>query len=166
MLASMVTLAGGTALAIGVIALIYVAGMRRKARWVQQPIIRISRALINPRQMRTAGTPGAYASVIQHRGRTSGRSYETPVGAVATDDGFVIALPYGSRVSWLRNVIASRSATIRHEGQTFVVDQPEIVPMAAVEQFFAPGERRTHRVFGVDQCLRLQRAQPQLGEAA
>jgi len=165
-LISIGTLVGVIALAVVAIGLVFLAGMRRKARWVQAPVIWISRAVINPRQMRTAGTPGAYAAVIRHRGRTSGRSYETPIGAVATDDGFVIALPYGARVSWLRNVLASRSATILHEGQSFVVDQPEVVPMTAVERFFAPGDQRAHRIFGVDQCLRLRRAQPQLGGAA
>ena len=52
--------------------------------------------------MRTAGTPGAYAAIIRNRGRISGRDYETPVGAVPIDDGFLVALPYGSRASWLQ----------------------------------------------------------------
>ncbi|MGZ4612806.1 MAG: hypothetical protein ACXV1K_06490 [Kineosporiaceae bacterium] len=51
--------------------------------------------------MRTAGSPGAYASVVRHVGRTSGRRYETPVVPVATDGGFVVPLPYGPGTDWL-----------------------------------------------------------------
>ena len=113
--------------------------------------------------MRSAGTPGAYAAVIRHRGRVSGRPYETPVGAVATDDGFVIALVYGSRTNWLQNVLASGSATIVHEGQTYQVDRPEIVPMQTVETHFTAGDQRGFRRFAVDQALRVRRVEP--GEA-
>jgi hypothetical protein len=48
---------------------------------------------------------------------------------VATEDGFVIALVYGSRTNWLQNVLARGSATLVHEGQTYEIDQPEIVPI-------------------------------------
>ena len=123
------TLAGMLFLGFVVIAIVFVLGMRAKSPLLLKPFIRFQRAIINPRQMRSAGTPGAYAAVIRHRGRVSGRSYETPVGAEPVDDGFVIALVYGSRTSWLRNVLAAGSATIVHDGQAYAVDQPEIVPM-------------------------------------
>ena len=48
---------------------------------------RFNRAFGNPHQMKTAGTPGAYASVIRHVGRKTGRSYETPVVPFATQMG-------------------------------------------------------------------------------
>ena len=47
---------------------------------------------MNPAQMRTAGTPGAYAGIIRARGRVSGRMIETPVGIIADGDAFLIAL--------------------------------------------------------------------------
>jgi deazaflavin-dependent oxidoreductase (nitroreductase family) len=126
---------------------------------VLRPLIRLQRAVINPRQMRSAGQPGAYAAVIRHRGRTSGRPYETPVGAVAVDDGFVIALVYGSRTQWLRNVLANGSATIVHEGRAYAVDQPEVVPMQEVATHFAAGDQRGFRWLGVDEALRVRRVE-------
>ena len=143
------------------IALVYVLGMRTKSPLVLGPLIRLQRAIINPRQMRSAGTPGAYASVIRHRGRTSGRPYETPVGAVAADDGFLIALVYGSRTNWLRNVLASGSATIVHEGQTYEVDRPELIPMQAVAARFTTGDQQGFRLLHVDQALRVRRVEPE-----
>jgi deazaflavin-dependent oxidoreductase (nitroreductase family) len=161
MLMQLATLAGALFVGLVAIALVFLLGMRAKSPLVLNPLIRLQRAILNPRQMRSAGTPGAYAAVIRHRGRISGRPYETPVGAVADDDGFVIALPYGSRANWLQNVLASGSATIVHEGHTYAVDQPEIVPMQAVEAQFTASDQRSFRWFAVDRCLRVRRVEPQ-----
>jgi hypothetical protein len=90
----------------------------------------------------------------------SGRAYETPVGAVATDDGFVIALPYGLRADWMKNVLASGSATIVNEGRTYEVDRPEIIPLEEGNAYFPGKEQRTHCRFGVENCLRLRRVGP------
>jgi hypothetical protein len=163
MLMQLAALAGALFVGLTAIALVYMLGMRAKSPLVQGPLIRLQRAIINPRQMRSAGTPGAYASVIRHRGRVSGRLYETPVGAVAAGDGFVIGLVYGSRTNWCQNVLASGSATIVHEGQTHQVHQPEIVPMQTVETHFTAGDQRGFRRFAVDQALRVRRVEP--GEA-
>lgn len=146
--------------AIGGLGAAGVLGMRAQSPIVLGPLIRLQRAVINPRQLRSAGRPGSYASIIRHVGRTSGRPYQTPVGVVATEDGFVIGLVYGAGTSWLRNVLASGSATIVHEGATYAVDRPEVVPMRTVTAHFAASDRRGFRLLGVDQALRLHRAGP------
>ena len=161
MLMQLATVAGILFVGLVAIAIVFVLGMRAKSPLVLNPLIRLQRAIINPHQMRSAGTPGAYASVIRHRGRSSGRSYETPVGVVAAGDGFVIGLVYGSRANWCQNVLASGSATIVHEGQTHQVDQPEIVSMQTVEAQFTAGDQRGFRRFAVDQALRVRRADPE-----
>jgi deazaflavin-dependent oxidoreductase (nitroreductase family) len=137
----------------------FVVGMRAKSPAVLNTVRRTSRAM-KPLVMRSAGTPGAPASVIRHVGRVTGRSFETPVGAVAIDDGFVIALPYGPNTDWLRNVLASGSATIVDEGTTYDVDRPEVVALAVEERSFSPADQRAHRLFGVEQCLRVRRITP------
>lgn len=161
MVMQVATVAGVLLVGVAVIGLIFVLGMRTKSPLVLHPLVRLQRAILNPRQMRSAGAPGAYASVIRHRGRVSGRPYETPVGVVAADDGFVIALPYGSRANWAQNVLASGSATIVSEGHTYEVDHPEIVPIESVEARFTAGDQRSFRWFAVDQALRVRRVEPQ-----
>ena len=146
-------------LALVTILIVFLVGMRAKSPPVLKAVRKFNRAVSNPRQMESAGTPGAYASVIRHSGRTSGRSYETPVGAVATDDGFVITLPYGSQADWLKNVLASGSAAIVNEGHTYRVDQPEIIPIEAAAADFPPRDQRSHRLFAVDQGLRVRRVE-------
>jgi deazaflavin-dependent oxidoreductase (nitroreductase family) len=107
--------------------------------------------------MRSAGTPGAYASVIRHQGRRTGRTYQTPVWAVPTEDGFVIAIVYGTGTDWPKNVLASGAAAIVHDGATYPVDQPKIVPMERARAYFPATLQRTHRLVGVDGCLRVRR---------
>jgi deazaflavin-dependent oxidoreductase (nitroreductase family) len=155
----LVTLGGVLIMGLAAIAGVYLLGMRSKSRLVLDPLIWFQRAIVNPWQMRSAGTPGAYAGVIRHRGRISRQPYETPVGVVATDDGFLIAIVYGSRTDWLKNVLAAGSATIVHEGQTYAVQEPEIVPMRAVAAHFPAGDQQGFRWLGTDQALLLHRSQ-------
>jgi deazaflavin-dependent oxidoreductase (nitroreductase family) len=138
--------------------ILFVLGMRAKSGLVLRPIVAFSKVAINPRQLRTAGTPGAYAGIVRHRGRVSGRAYETPVGIVAEGDGFLIALPYGTRAQWVRNVLASGSAVLVTEGSTHEVDRAELVAMDAVFEAFPESDRRGFRLLKTDQCLRLHRA--------
>ena len=118
-----------------------------------------NRTFTNRLQRPFAGKPGAYASVIRHQGRRSGRSYETPIVPFATDDGFIVSLPYGPTADWVQNVLALGSAVLIHEGRTLTVDRPEVVPVAQVEDLFPPSEQRTHRLFRIEHCLRLRRVQ-------
>lgn len=146
---------GVLVLGVLTLGLAFLLGMRAQSPVLLGAVRRTNRVVFNPHQMQSAGAPGAYASVVQHTGRTSGRPFQTPVVAVRTDDGFVIALPYGTQSDWLKNVLASGSATIVHDGATYAVERPDVIPMQEGETYFPPDERRSHRLFAVDQCLRL-----------
>ena len=150
-------LAIAVALVLGVLTLgiVFLLGMRAKSPPVLSAVRRMNRRFVNPRQMRTAGTPGAYASIVQHTGRNSGKPYETPVETFRTDDGFVIVSPYGTQSDWLKNVLARGSATIVRDGQAYRVHRPELLPIEAADPFLPDGEKRNLRLFNVQQCLRL-----------
>lgn len=147
------------AILIGLVALagVFLGGMRAKWPPVVDAVRRLNMRVMNPRQMQTAGSPGAYAGILRHTGRTSGTAYETPLGIEPTDDGFVIALVYGDRTQWLKNVLAAGSAEVVVEGSTYQVDQPEVVPVDEVMADFGASDRRLFGLFGVEQCLRLHR---------
>lgn len=155
-----VALVGALVLGLSACVVFLVVAMRTKSPRLLGAVRRFNRAFTNKLQLQSAGRSGAYASVIRHRGRTSGRSYETPVVPFATDQGFLIALPYGSNADWLKNVLASGSAVLVTDGRTYTVDRPEVIPTDMVKHVFPPKEQRTHRWFGVDQCLRLRRVEP------
>ena len=121
-------------------------------------IRRLNRRFTNRRVMKTAGQPGASASVIRHVGRASGNPYETPVGVIDTGDDVLITLPYGTTSDWLKNVKAEGSAEVVHEGRIFGVEHPEVVAAADVAAHHSRRERLVQRLYGVDLVLRLRKA--------
>ncbi len=69
--------------------------------------------------------------LVAHRGRVTGRDYRTPVLALSTEDGYVIALTYGLDVDWLKNVVAAGGCTILRRGRGIEVSNPRVVGWAA-----------------------------------
>ena len=119
MLPALLTILAGVAITLAVVGIVFVLGLRDQVAARHRPGRRAAAAAVmNPRQLRRAGRPGAYASIIRHLGRRTGRPYETPVGVVADGDGFLIVLPYGRGTQWLRNVLAAGEATLVTEGRT------------------------------------------------
>jgi len=111
---------------------------------------------MRPLALRSAGKEGSNTSVVRHVGRRSGRTYQTPVIAVQHDDSFLIALPYGKRTDWLKNILDRGSATIVTNGHTFEVDRPEVIPMAEATAYFRPREQRMHRQFHRGSALQVR----------
>ena len=68
-------------------------------------IRRFNREIGNPLLLTMSERGGSYPAIIHHLGRSSGRSYATPVVAEPVSDGFVIPLPYGADTDWCRNVL-------------------------------------------------------------
>lgn len=156
---------GGLLLWFVALVLALLAAMRTKNPLALGAVRRFNRAFFNPMQMRSAGTPGAYAAIVRHRGRSSGRIYETPVRVGPTDGTFAIALPYGTEADWLRNVLASGSAEIVYEGHTYHVERPEVVPLETAADAFPADDLRALRVFGVDECLRVRHVDTDVARA-
>jgi len=155
--AVLVVLALLTALALGgaLLAGIVVAGMRRGDPRIRRAVRRFNRDVVNPRALRSAGRRGAAFAVLRHRGRRTGRSYATPIGASTAEGGFIVALPYGADVHWLRNVQAAGSALLEVDGVEYRVDGPRVVPTAATR---LAGDAAI-RAFGVRSAV-LLRAEP------
>jgi deazaflavin-dependent oxidoreductase (nitroreductase family) len=134
------------------------AGLRLQLKPVVDFIRRMNRSVTNPRAMRTAGTAQTPTSVIEHVGRSSGRTYETPVDTIETPTGLLIALPYGARADWTRNVLAAGAATVVTQGERVAVDRPTIVATADVAGQIPRRTMRMLRLFGVSQCLHLEKS--------
>jgi deazaflavin-dependent oxidoreductase (nitroreductase family) len=94
--------------------------------------MRLSRRVARFNKRVTNRIQGLYAwlvppwAVILHRGRRSGRRYRTPLFAFRRDRTLVIALLYGRRSDWLRNLRKGGGHVIR-KGRTLTVATPEIV---------------------------------------
>jgi len=133
-----------------------VVSMRTKNRRGLSAIRRFSKRFGRPIELRTAGEPGASAAVIRHVGRRSGAPYATPIGVYPMDDDFLVYLPYGPDVDWLRNIRAAGTAELKVEGRTHRV-APRIVEPAEAMPYLSARDRRVAGLFGVTDFLVLQR---------
>lgn len=113
--------------------------------------------VLNPMMMRLAGRKHWYAAVIRHTGRRSGKRYATPVVADRVPDGFIVPLPYGTDVDWLRNVMAAGRAVIMVGGETYDVVEPAIIDAAAAAPQLSPRRREAWRRFGIERFLKINR---------
>lgn len=125
-------------------------------RRTRQDVVRaFNKRVLNPAMMLVAGRRYWYAGVIQHVGRRSGKNYSTPVVADRTSDGFIIPLPYGTEVDWLRNVLATGKATIQVRGTTYPVTAPKVIDAEAAFPLVPAGHARTWRLLGIGHYLKV-----------
>ena len=143
---------GGLVAVIAVIGAVFVVGMRRKVPVVLNTVRRTGRAT-KPLVLRSAGTAGSPTAVVHHVGRSSGREYQTPVGAVPISGGFAIALPYGPNTDWLKNVLHAGRATIVVDGGSHEVTDPQVVAIDEITSHFGRSDQRMHQLFGVHDGL-------------
>ncbi|RDH78177.1 nitroreductase family deazaflavin-dependent oxidoreductase [Mycolicibacterium moriokaense] len=114
--------------------------------------------VLNPAMLLLAGRRWWYAGVIRHTGRRTGKSYATPVVVTpVTGDGFVIPLPYGTEVDWLRNVAAAGRATVTVDGETYEVREPEVITAAEAAPLLPARRKREFARFGIGHYVRVQR---------
>jgi len=80
---------------------------------------------INPFAVTVARfTPGI--TVIRHRGRTSGKSYETAISAYRKGSTVAIILAHG-KTNWVKNILATGDAELTLRGRDVHLVNPRIV---------------------------------------
>jgi deazaflavin-dependent oxidoreductase (nitroreductase family) len=114
----------------------------------------LNKWVLNPLMLTVAGRRHWYAAVLNHTGRRSGRPHATPVVAVPLGDGYIIPLPYGERVDWLRNLQAGGPASVTLHGVTQEVRDPVVLDLSAVEGLDAQHRGAWER-FDVDRVVRV-----------
>jgi deazaflavin-dependent oxidoreductase (nitroreductase family) len=125
---------------------------------VRNAVRTFNKYVLNPAMIHLAGRKHWYAAVIRHSGRRSGRSYVTPVVADRVTDGFIIPLPYGTGVDWLRNVLAAGRAAVTVGGQTYDVVEPKIIDAVTACPQLSARRRRAFQRFHIDNYLKVKLA--------
>lgn len=93
-----------------------------------------NKRITNRLTMRFAGKR-IYA-VLHHRGRRSGKPYQTPVVAVPDGGSFVFPLPYGANADWCQNLMAAGEARMEWRGGVYHLVAPRLIePQEAVPAF-------------------------------
>ncbi|MDF2583372.1 MAG: nitroreductase [Mycobacterium sp.] len=65
-------------------------------------------------------------AVVIHRGRSSGRTFRTPLWAFKRPHGYVIALTYGSQADWVRNVLAAGGCELETRRHRYHLTSPVV----------------------------------------
>jgi deazaflavin-dependent oxidoreductase (nitroreductase family) len=95
--------------------------------------------------------------VVVHRGRRSGRLYQTPVNVFAAEDGYVLALTYGLDTDWVKNVLAAGGCELRTRGRAVLLVSPRLFH-DETRRDIRPLARQVLRVIGVADFLSLKAA--------
>ena len=95
--------------------------------------------------------------VIVHRGRRSGRRYETPVNVFSAGGGYVFALTYGPETDWVKNVLAAGGCELRTRGRVIRLVSPRLFH-DETRRAIRPLERQVLRVLGVADFVSLRTA--------
>jgi deazaflavin-dependent oxidoreductase (nitroreductase family) len=95
--------------------------------------------------------------VVIHRGRRSGRLYQTPVSVFATEDGYLFALTYGPDTDWVKNVLAAGGCELRTHGRAVKLGSPCLYHDES-RRDIRTLERQVLRIIGVADFLSLKTA--------
>jgi len=104
--------------------------MTLKQRWLDF----IGRTL-NPRTLAAAKRGKGPFSFVRHTGRSSGRTYETPLVLAQVPEGFIGELTYGREVNWYRNILKG-GGLIGHRGRMYRITSVEDFPTDAGRRAF------------------------------
>jgi len=101
--------------------------------------------------------------VVIHRGRRSGRVYQTPVNVFAAQDGYVLALTYGPDTDWVKNILAAGGCELRTRGRVLQLDSPNVYRDETRRGIRAP-HRHVLRLLGAADFLSLKIAEDGAGD--
>lgn len=87
-------------------------------RWLAH----INKRVFNPIEVRRGARP-----VLIHTGRSSGKTYRTPLDAHQLPGGYLFIPLYGPRTDWVRNVMAAQRARLSVDGQEIELRSPRLV---------------------------------------
>jgi deazaflavin-dependent oxidoreductase (nitroreductase family) len=99
-------------------------------------------------------------AILTHRGRTSGRTYQTPVNVFRRGDEYFFFLTYGSDSQWVKNVLAAGSCSIETRRRVVELVEPELVTDPELRPAPAPVRLIEQRIAGVTEYLRMRAASP------
>jgi deazaflavin-dependent oxidoreductase (nitroreductase family) len=87
-------------------------------------------------------------AIIKHRGRTSGKEYETVVNAFRKGNVLAIGLAHG-KTNWVKNVLAAGEADVHLFRRDVHITNPRIVPAGSDDPTLPQFARREARGMGV-----------------
>ena len=118
-------------------------------------LIRAVARVVNPLVLRIAGRRHMpILGIVRHRGRKTGHSYATPLGArPAAGGGFVIPLTFSDASHWYQNMRAAGGCVITYQGADHTVARPTVVDRATAGPAYPRYERLALRLIGINEFV-------------
>ena len=104
------------------------------------------------------GAPGGARPVLIHTGRSSGKTYRTPLDAHHLPDGYLFIPLYGPRTDWVKNVLAAQSARLSIDGHEIELESPRLVKKKDVWPLVPPTKKSYPGITDESELLRLTSA--------
>ena len=111
---------------------------------------------LNPITRPFAGWLPGFA-ILTHVGRTSGRTYRTPINVFRRGGDYVFFLTYGPDVNWVKNVLAAGRASLRTRGRDMELVDPVLIHDPE-RRLAPPAVRMIGRALGATRFLRMRAA--------
>ena len=103
--------------------------------------------LLNPLVIRRGWLP-----VLVHVGRSSGKTYRTPLAVFPFDGGYAFTINYGPQSDWPKNVMSAGSARLEEKGAVIDLTDPRLLPVEEARALFPPDAKLPPKLF-VDECV-------------
>ena len=110
----------------------------------------VNKRLLNKRELKTGKRPA-----LTHVGRSSGKTYQTPLDAHHVEDGYIFILVYGSGSDWVQNVMAAGSASLRVDGKEVDLVSPRLVTKDVAWQQLPEGTKAPPSLLKVNEYLQM-----------
>lgn len=115
-----------------------------------------NKRVLNRVMMKFAGSARSPLAIVRHRGRRSGKIYQTPVILGPVPGGFVFALTYGDHVDWYRNILAAGECAVVWRGKEYELEEPQVIGVEEALPAFAPPSRVMLKIMDIRQFFRMK----------
>jgi deazaflavin-dependent oxidoreductase (nitroreductase family) len=115
----------------------------------------INKHVFNPMELKRGARP-----VLTHVGRTSGRTYRTPLDAHRVEGGYLFVLVYGSGSDWVRNILAAGQAHLRVDGEEIDLTHPRLIDDVQARRLLPDDVKSPPRMLRITEYLRMDLAAP------
>lgn len=99
-------------------------------------------------------------ALLRHRGRRSGRAFETPVMAWPTAGGMLVPVSWGTESDWYRNLMAAQGCEVQLRGRWYRCGSPGLIQRAEALSYLPAATRAIAGLFPVQQFVLLRQVEP------
>ena len=112
-------------------------------------------AQINKRVFNRMELKRGVRPVLIHVGRSSGKTFYTPLDAHPIEGGYLFIMNYGRDSDWVRNILAAGKATLRVDGREVALESPRVITKEEAVPLLPAASKWPPERMNVTECLRM-----------